>query len=192
MASRSWRPGACAKIAVTRASRIITVKDIEERIAAALAAQPGVGAAKDLTVTIERDARPLQLEPTRRASCRRRASTTIRAPAASTSRSSCPAAPSRAACRCAMSAPRSRPSRSRSLARPLGRGEVVRASDRRDRAPPEGGPPRRRRQVDRRCRRARGAPAAARRRAAARSDLMKPELVQTQRGRHADLRGARA
>lgn len=51
------------EVAVTRASRVITVKDIEERLAAAIAAQPGVGAAQDLTVTIERDARALQLEP---------------------------------------------------------------------------------------------------------------------------------
>jgi flagella basal body P-ring formation protein FlgA len=51
------------EVAVTRASRVITVKDIEERLAAAIAAQPGVGAAQDLTVTIDRDARALQLEP---------------------------------------------------------------------------------------------------------------------------------
>ena len=51
------------EVAVTRASRIITVKDIEERLAATIAAQPGVGAVQDLTVTIDRDARAIQLEP---------------------------------------------------------------------------------------------------------------------------------
>src|SRR5262245_59318940 len=51
------------EVSVTRASRIVTVKEIEERLAATLAAQPGAGEARSLTVTIERDARPLQLEP---------------------------------------------------------------------------------------------------------------------------------
>src|SRR6266545_3072517 len=52
-----------AEIAVTRASRLITVKDLEARIANALAGQPGLGEAKNLVVTIERDARPIHLEP---------------------------------------------------------------------------------------------------------------------------------
>ena len=52
-----------SEVAVTRAARAFTVKDLEQRIAQALAGQPGLGDAKNLTVTIERDARTLQLEP---------------------------------------------------------------------------------------------------------------------------------
>jgi flagella basal body P-ring formation protein FlgA len=51
------------EVAVMRASRIITVKEIEERLAAVLAAQPGVGDATALTVALESGARPIQLEP---------------------------------------------------------------------------------------------------------------------------------
>src|SRR5262245_40589067 len=50
-------------VAVPRASPLLTVKDIEARIAEALAGQPGLGEAKNLSVTIERDARPLHLDP---------------------------------------------------------------------------------------------------------------------------------
>ncbi|HKF99076.1 MAG TPA: flagellar basal body P-ring formation chaperone FlgA [Xanthobacteraceae bacterium] len=50
-------------VAVTRASRVITVKDLQARIANALAGQPGLGEARNLSVTIERDARPVHLEP---------------------------------------------------------------------------------------------------------------------------------
>jgi flagella basal body P-ring formation protein FlgA len=52
------------EVAVTRASRVVSVKELEERIAAVIARQPGVGDPSGLAVTIERDARPLQLEPT--------------------------------------------------------------------------------------------------------------------------------
>ena len=52
-----------SEVAVTRASRLIAVKDIESRIANALAGQSGLGQAKDLAVTIEGDARPVHLEP---------------------------------------------------------------------------------------------------------------------------------
>src|SRR5262249_12024982 len=52
-----------SEVAVTRASRLIAVKDIESRIANALAGQSGLGEAKDLAVTIEGDARPVHLEP---------------------------------------------------------------------------------------------------------------------------------
>ena len=50
------------EVAVTHASRVFTLKDLEQRIAQALAGQSGLGDAANLTVTIERDARPLQLE----------------------------------------------------------------------------------------------------------------------------------
>src|SRR5215472_829281 len=50
-------------VVVTRASHVITVKEIEARIADAFAGQQGLGEAKNLSVTIERDARPVQLEP---------------------------------------------------------------------------------------------------------------------------------
>jgi flagellar basal body P-ring formation protein FlgA len=52
-----------SEIAVTRAARTFTVKDLEARIAAELAGQFGLGEAKNLTVTIERDAKPVQIEP---------------------------------------------------------------------------------------------------------------------------------
>jgi len=51
------------EVAVTRASRVFTLKDLEQRIAQALAGQGGLGDAANLAVTIERDARPLQVEP---------------------------------------------------------------------------------------------------------------------------------
>src|SRR5262245_33829077 len=51
------------EVSVTRASRAFTVKDLEARIAQALAGRSGLGDAKNLTVTIDRDARSLQLEP---------------------------------------------------------------------------------------------------------------------------------
>src|SRR5262249_2182243 len=50
-------------VAVTRASRVITIKDLESRIAEVIAGQPGVGEAKNLAVTLDREARPIHLEP---------------------------------------------------------------------------------------------------------------------------------
>jgi flagellar basal body P-ring formation protein FlgA len=52
------------EVSVTRASRLITVKDLEARIASVVANQPGVGDVKSLSVTIDRDARSIVLEPT--------------------------------------------------------------------------------------------------------------------------------
>src|SRR5215813_3191269 len=51
------------EVAVTRASRHYSVKDLETRIAEALAGQSGLGDARNLSVTLDRDARPIQLEP---------------------------------------------------------------------------------------------------------------------------------
>src|SRR5262249_14593902 len=51
-----------SELAGTRLSRLISVKDLEAQIAAALAGQSGLGEAKDISVVIERDARPLHLE----------------------------------------------------------------------------------------------------------------------------------
>jgi flagella basal body P-ring formation protein FlgA len=51
------------EVAVTRASRHYSVKDIETRIAEALAGRSGLGDAKNLAVTLDRDAKPVQLEP---------------------------------------------------------------------------------------------------------------------------------
>jgi len=56
--------GGISEVAVTRASRVISLKDIESRIADVLAGQSGLGPAKSLAVTIDRDARPVYLEPT--------------------------------------------------------------------------------------------------------------------------------
>ena len=55
--------GGLAEVTVTRTSRVITVRQLEERIAAALAGQSGLGAAKDLTVTFDREARPIHVDP---------------------------------------------------------------------------------------------------------------------------------
>ena len=52
------------EVTVTRASRLISVKDLEARIASVVANQPGIGDAKNLSVTIDRDARSIVLEPT--------------------------------------------------------------------------------------------------------------------------------
>src|SRR5262249_5144074 len=52
-----------SEVAVTHLSRRIPVKDIEARIANAFAGQSGLGEAKNLTVTLERDARPVNLDP---------------------------------------------------------------------------------------------------------------------------------
>jgi flagella basal body P-ring formation protein FlgA len=51
-----------AEVAVTRASRLITVKDIEARIARALADQPGLANAKSLSVKFDNDVRTLKVE----------------------------------------------------------------------------------------------------------------------------------
>jgi flagella basal body P-ring formation protein FlgA len=49
-------------VAVTRASRVISIKDLELRIADVVAGQPGVSDARNLSVTLDRDARPIHLE----------------------------------------------------------------------------------------------------------------------------------
>jgi len=50
-------------VAVTRASRVVSIKDLESRIAEVVAGQPGVGEARNLSVTLDREARPVHLEP---------------------------------------------------------------------------------------------------------------------------------
>jgi len=52
-----------SEVAVTRASRLIDVKEIEQHIAAALVGQGGLGEARNITIAIERDARSLRLDP---------------------------------------------------------------------------------------------------------------------------------
>lgn len=52
------------EIVVTRPSRAITAKDIEARIAAALAGQHGFGNAKDIAITFDRELRTVHVEPT--------------------------------------------------------------------------------------------------------------------------------
>ena len=49
---------------VTRASRTIPAKDIEERVAQALSAQYALGPAKDIVVNFDRELRAIQVEPT--------------------------------------------------------------------------------------------------------------------------------
>lgn len=52
------------EIAVTRVSRSFSVKEIEERIAAALAGRLGLGEARNLAVTFDREVRSLHVEAT--------------------------------------------------------------------------------------------------------------------------------
>ena len=52
-----------AEVAVTRISRTIGPKEIEERIAVALAGQQGLGEAKQLALTFDREARSIYVEP---------------------------------------------------------------------------------------------------------------------------------
>jgi flagella basal body P-ring formation protein FlgA len=53
-----------AEVAVTRASRVIGAKEIEARLARALAGQYAVGEAKNLAFVFDREVRPLHFEPT--------------------------------------------------------------------------------------------------------------------------------
>jgi flagella basal body P-ring formation protein FlgA len=55
--------GDVSEVVVTRASRTITAKDIEERIARALAGQGGIGDAAHLVISFDRPVRTLQVEP---------------------------------------------------------------------------------------------------------------------------------
>lgn len=52
-----------AEVVVTRASRTVPVKEIEERVAQSLARQNGLGDARDLAINFDRDLRALQLDP---------------------------------------------------------------------------------------------------------------------------------
>lgn len=51
------------EVTVTRASRVITLKDVEGQIARAIAAQYNYSDAKNLQVRFEREVRPLQVDP---------------------------------------------------------------------------------------------------------------------------------
>jgi flagella basal body P-ring formation protein FlgA len=55
-----------AEVVVTRASRTVPIKEIEERVAQSLARQNGLGDAKDLAINFDRDLRALQLDPANR------------------------------------------------------------------------------------------------------------------------------
>jgi flagella basal body P-ring formation protein FlgA len=54
--------GSAAEISVTHAGRTVTVKELEECLAAALAGRSGLGEAKDLTLSFDRDPRPFHVE----------------------------------------------------------------------------------------------------------------------------------
>ncbi|HEY1313570.1 MAG TPA: flagellar basal body P-ring formation chaperone FlgA [Steroidobacteraceae bacterium] len=56
--------GDLSEVLVTRASRAIPAKDIEDRIAQALSTQYALGPAKDIAVNFDRELRALQLEAT--------------------------------------------------------------------------------------------------------------------------------
>ncbi len=56
--------GDLSEVVVTRASRAIPARDVEERIAKALSAQYGLGPAKDIVVNFDRELHALQLEAT--------------------------------------------------------------------------------------------------------------------------------
>jgi flagella basal body P-ring formation protein FlgA len=53
-----------SEVAVTRASRAVAPAEIERRIAAALAGRYGLGEAKSITVTLDREAATVHVEPT--------------------------------------------------------------------------------------------------------------------------------
>ena len=50
-------------VAVTRAGRAIGQKEVEERIRRAIASRPNVGDVKSLTITLDRDVRPVVIDP---------------------------------------------------------------------------------------------------------------------------------
>jgi len=56
--------GDVSEVVVTRASRTIPAKDIEDRIAQALSAQYALGPSKDIVVTFDRELRSVQVETT--------------------------------------------------------------------------------------------------------------------------------
>ena len=56
--------GDVSEVVVTRASRIIPAKDIEECVAQALSVQYALGPRKDIAVTFDRELRAIQVEPT--------------------------------------------------------------------------------------------------------------------------------
>src|SRR5664279_3964155 len=56
--------GDVSEVVVTRASRTIPAKDIEERVAQALSAQYALGPRKDIMVTFDRELRSVQVETT--------------------------------------------------------------------------------------------------------------------------------
>ena len=56
--------GDVSEVVVTRASRTIPAKDIEERVAQALSEQYALGPRKDIAVTFDRELRAIQVEPT--------------------------------------------------------------------------------------------------------------------------------
>src|SRR6202142_5343 len=56
--------GELSEVVVTRASRMIPAKDIEDRVAQALSAQYALGPAKDIVVNFERELRAIQVETT--------------------------------------------------------------------------------------------------------------------------------
>ena len=95
------------EITVTRASRSIANKDIEERIASAIASQFRMGEARNIGITFDRDVSSIQAEPGNIvATSRSPASPSIRAADASTPRSICPAATRCGADRCVSPASR--------------------------------------------------------------------------------------
>src|SRR5674476_582276 len=55
--------GGVAEVVVTRASRTIPAKDIEDSVANALSKQFALGTPKDITVNFERELRAIQVEP---------------------------------------------------------------------------------------------------------------------------------
>jgi flagella basal body P-ring formation protein FlgA len=64
--------GDVSEVVVTRASRTIPAKDIEDRIAQALSAQYALGPSKDIVVTFDRELRSVQVETRHAAAIRPR------------------------------------------------------------------------------------------------------------------------
>jgi flagella basal body P-ring formation protein FlgA len=120
--------GDVSEVVVTRASRTIPAKDIEDRITQALAAQYPLGPAKDVTLYFDRELRSVQVDPSAKGDPRvaylnydsrtGRFEATIDLPAGATARGAL-----RLYGRAAVTAEVA------TLARPVDRGDVIKAAD---------------------------------------------------------------
>ena len=132
--------GSLTEVMVTRASRTITGKEIEARIARALAGQYGFGDARNISITFDEDMRTIHVEPTAAERIAGRHASIIdprtgRFDAAF----ELPGSASHARMPLRFTGTAMETVEAAVLTRPLNRGEVIKPSDRDHRAPSEGG-----------------------------------------------------